>query len=86
MRVAAYSGRPLDALMGLLWGTVDRYLLGDPMADRWLAELGGRPRPSDTRRWGSSSTPCASCSPCGLAGCPRSSPWPPAAPRPESGR
>ena len=42
MRVAAYSGRPLDALMGLLWGTVDRYLLGDPMADRWLAELGGR--------------------------------------------
>lgn len=44
MRVAAYSGRPIDTLMGLLWGTVDRYLLGDPMADRWLAELRNRLR------------------------------------------
>jgi hypothetical protein len=39
MRVAAHSGRPVDGLMGLLWSTVDRYLLGDPMADRWLAQL-----------------------------------------------
>ena len=61
MRVAVYGGRPLDALMGLLWGTVDRYLVGDPMADRWLAELGAGRGRADPRRGGSSSTPCWSC-------------------------
>lgn len=39
LRVASLTGRPIDTLMGLLWSTVDHYLVGDPMADRSLAEL-----------------------------------------------
>ncbi len=36
---ASRAGDGLLALFGLLWRTVDRYLLGDPEADRSLAEL-----------------------------------------------
>ena len=37
--VAASSGRSVDVLMGLLWRTVDLFLMGDPTAERSLAEL-----------------------------------------------
>jgi len=39
LRVAESSGRGVDVLMGLLWRTVDLFLLGDPTAERSLAEL-----------------------------------------------
>ena len=37
--VAALTGRPVDAMLGLLWRTVDLFLIGDPHADRSLREL-----------------------------------------------
>lgn len=39
LRVGSRTGRPSDVVMGLLWRTVDLFLLGDPHADRSLAEL-----------------------------------------------
>jgi DNA-binding SARP family transcriptional activator len=41
---AVRTGRPMDRLMGVLWRTVDRFLDGDPHAERSLSEL------SDTLR------------------------------------
>ena len=41
---AARTGRPVDRLMGMLWRTVDRFLDGDPHAERSLSDL------SDTLR------------------------------------
>ena len=32
--VAAITGRPVDAMLGLLWRTVDLFLIGDPHAER----------------------------------------------------
>ncbi|HYO17575.1 MAG TPA: hypothetical protein VES02_02770 [Dermatophilaceae bacterium] len=39
LTAAALSARPIDLLMGLLWRTVDLFLLGDPTAERSLSEL-----------------------------------------------
>lgn len=39
LRVGSRTHRPSDVLMGLLWRTVDLFLLGDPHAGRSLAEL-----------------------------------------------
>ena len=39
LRVGSRTGRPSDVAMGLLWRTVDLFLLGDPHAERSLAEL-----------------------------------------------
>ncbi len=39
LQVAESSGRSVDVLMGLLWRTVDLFLIGDPTAERSLAEL-----------------------------------------------
>ncbi|MEO6083195.1 MAG: hypothetical protein ABIQ18_08815, partial [Umezawaea sp.] len=39
LRVGSRTGRPSDVVMGLLWRTVDLFLLGDPHAERSLAEL-----------------------------------------------
>ncbi len=41
LRVGSRTGRPSDVVMGLLWRTVDLFLLGDPHAERSLAELSG---------------------------------------------
>lgn len=37
--VSAHTGRRRDLLIGLLWNTVDRFLSGDPHAERGLTEL-----------------------------------------------
>ncbi len=42
LAVSARTGRPLDALLGLAWRTVDLFLAGDPHAERTLRELRGR--------------------------------------------
>jgi tetratricopeptide (TPR) repeat protein len=39
MREGSRTHRPSDAVMGLLWRTVDLFLLGDPHAERSFAEL-----------------------------------------------
>jgi tetratricopeptide (TPR) repeat protein len=39
IRVATGAGKGMLALMGLCWRTVDLFLLGDPLAERSLAEL-----------------------------------------------
>ncbi|MFC0066034.1 hypothetical protein ACFFQW_19745 [Umezawaea endophytica] len=39
LRVGSRTGRPSDVVMGLLWRTVDLFLLGDAHAERSLAEL-----------------------------------------------
>ncbi|TMR96003.1 ATP-binding protein [Nonomuraea basaltis] len=39
IKVAAGAGKGMLALMGLCWRTVDLFLLGDPQAERSLAEL-----------------------------------------------
>jgi hypothetical protein len=39
LRVGSRTGRPSDVVMGLLWRTADLFLLGDPHAERSLAEL-----------------------------------------------
>ncbi|TMR22008.1 AAA family ATPase, partial [Nonomuraea zeae] len=39
IKVAAGAGKGMLALMGLCWRTVDLFLLGDPRAERSLAEL-----------------------------------------------
>jgi tetratricopeptide (TPR) repeat protein len=39
LRVGSRTGRPSDVAMGLLWRTVDLFLLGDPHAERSLGEL-----------------------------------------------
>jgi len=39
MAVSAVTGRPLDALMGLAWHTMDLFLRGDPHAERSFREL-----------------------------------------------
>ncbi|PRY34751.1 hypothetical protein CLV43_11527 [Umezawaea tangerina] len=41
LRAGSRTGRPSDVVMGLLWRTVDLFLLGDPHAERSLAELSG---------------------------------------------
>jgi len=41
LREGSRTRRPSDALMGLLWRTVDLFLLGDPHAERSFAELSG---------------------------------------------
>lgn len=41
LRAGSRTRRPSDAVMGLLWRTVDLFLLGDPHAERSLAELSG---------------------------------------------
>jgi tetratricopeptide (TPR) repeat protein len=41
MREGSRTGRPSDALMGLLWRTADLFLLGDTHAERSFAELCG---------------------------------------------
>ncbi|WP_345579134.1 hypothetical protein, partial [Nonomuraea rosea] len=42
IKVAAGAGKGMLALMGLCWRTVDLFLLGDPRAERSLAELRDR--------------------------------------------
>ncbi|MEV0389794.1 AAA family ATPase [Nonomuraea sp. NPDC050643] len=42
IKVAAGAGKGMLALMGLCWRTVDLFLLGDPEAERSLAELRDR--------------------------------------------
>ena len=39
LQVASRSGRFIDKLMGVLWRTVDRFLVADPHAERSLGEL-----------------------------------------------
>lgn len=41
LREGSRTNRPSDALMGLLWRTVDLFMLGDPHAERSFAELSG---------------------------------------------
>ncbi|SDY98965.1 hypothetical protein SAMN05421504_108153 [Amycolatopsis xylanica] len=41
MRAGARTDRPSDALMGLLWRTIDLFLLGDPHAERSFSEVSG---------------------------------------------
>lgn len=43
IEVSATTGRTLDASMGLLWETIDFFLLGDTRADRSLEQLRHRP-------------------------------------------
>jgi hypothetical protein len=39
LRVSSVTGRPVDALLGLVWRTVDLFLAADPRAERSLSEL-----------------------------------------------
>lgn len=41
LREGSRTNRPSDVLMGLLWRTVDLFMLGDPHAERSFAELAG---------------------------------------------
>jgi tetratricopeptide (TPR) repeat protein len=47
MAVSAVTGRPLDALMGLVWSTVDLFLCGDSHAERSFRELQQRATTAD---------------------------------------
>ncbi len=42
LAIGSFTGRPIDTAMGLLWRTVDLYLIGDVRADRSLRELKDR--------------------------------------------
>ena len=44
MREGSRTGRPSDVSMGLLWRTVDLFMLGDPHAERYFTELCGSGR------------------------------------------